>query len=178
MRKIIHFGVLVCLFANNVAAKSFNEMLELAIENQNIDAIKLILRQKKLAAEEKKILVGQAQEIIDACNDELDLKGQRNSLRGIKRIMLGGVVLVPVGFVMGLIARDEYYPAERRYKTVQALLVLAGGFGMAIWGTKAYINEEYKSASGSRLDTALRVKDLLEHAEDQALWRERGRFEF
>lgn len=169
MRKIIHFGVLVCLFTNNIAAKSFNEMLELSIENQNIDAIKLILRQKTLTAEEKKILLGQAQEIIDACNDELDLKGQRNSLRGIKRI-LGGAVLVPVGIVMGLIANDTYYPSERRCKAAQALLLLGGAVGMLAWGVKANIDEEYQSKSNSRLDTALKVKNLLEHAEDKFLW--------
>ncbi|HML19610.1 MAG TPA: hypothetical protein PKD74_03465, partial [Candidatus Dependentiae bacterium] len=82
------------MLSNTLWARSFNEMLEIAIENSSEDAIKLILAQTTLTQEEKQIFLQEAQEVIDDLNNNLRLTDENNYTCGFKRITTGIIATV------------------------------------------------------------------------------------
>jgi len=151
--------LVTCLMLSSTLwARSFNEMLEIAIENSSEDAIKLILAQTTLTQEEKQIFLQEAQEVIDDLNNNLRLTDENNYTCGFKRITTG-IIATVIG--LGTLGTSEMDRFPSRKISCAGLVTFLGGCGLIAWGKKAMNDEERQEHSHHKLSKALWIKELL-----------------
>lgn len=146
------------LLSSSLCARSFNEMLEIAIENSSCDAVQLILAQATLTQEEKQIFVEEAQEIIDDINSNLRLTDENNYTCGFKRITTG-IMATVIG--LGILGTSEMDRFPSRKISCAGLATFLGGCSLIAWGKKAMNDEEKQTNSKYQLQKALAIKKLL-----------------
>ena len=157
MRKTIICTSLCLFLSKGIVARSCNEMLEIAIDNYDDNAVTLILAQTSLTQKEKQIFLERAQAVIDDLKHKLDLSEDINLMRGAKRLAGGFIVVAMGGFMWGKGAGENNGTLVK----VGLATALGGSVLTVLTACRLSDEEEDKLHSAEHLRKAMEVKAQL-----------------